>query len=457
MNITRTIILAAFFATACFGFFGLITYQNTEALSTVRQQTVLRTVAETLMDEAQAQEPSIWRSSVWLNQRPTLASGELLALVVDGNNNIVSESRTPPGDSGHPLPISDILSPANNQNSHEQQLNDSDCRYVWVRIPLQGTDLRLVLIHSSFDGGISRLADLYVIPTIVAVLIIIWSLVWVRLSMLRRISYMARQEQLETDLVREQEASRIKSAFLANMSHELRTPLNAIIGFSQMLKNETFGPLGSARNAEYVGIVHDAGTHLSRLIGHVLDLSQVEAGSADLHETEVLPSDMFGECETLVRAQTESRNQTITVSIEQGIGAIMCDRLRLVQVVLNLLSNASKFSPIGSTIRIEASRQSNGDLLLQVIDQGRGIAAEDIAKVLQPFGQAEVSADTARDGTGLGLPLSLALMELHGGTLTINSVPGSGTTVTARIPAERHRPIPSDADTDTPNLRVVNR
>ncbi|MDF1721717.1 MAG: HAMP domain-containing sensor histidine kinase [Minwuia sp.] len=437
MNVTRTIILTAAFAVACFGFFGFITYQNTEALSTVRQQTVLRSITEMVIGDAAGQDSSVWQSSAWLSERPALATGDLLAIVVGADGQIVSESRDTDNKS-HSLPVATILSWDENRKSHEQRINDPGCRWVWVSAPLPGTDKTLVLVHASFDGGISQLADLYIVPTAIAILIIIWSLVWVRLSMLRRVSIMARQEQLEVELVREQEASRIKSAFLANMSHELRTPLNAITGFAQMLRNETFGPLGSAKNTEYVGIIHDSGSHLSRLIGHVLDLSQVESGSADLQESEIIPAELFDECQTLVRGVIESRDQNITCSIGNDIGRVSGDKLRLTQVLVNLLSNAAKFSPRNSTIRLQARLQSNGDLLLQVIDKGRGIAAEDIAKVLQPFGQAEVSADTARDGTGLGLPISLALMELHGGSLTICSQPGLGTTVTARLPANRH-------------------
>ncbi len=454
MDLGRTIFIVAIFATVCFSFFGVIAYQNTEAVSTVRQQSVLLSLADTIIAEIGDAGPASWRSPDWLKDRPTLASPRLQALVLDAQGTVISASNAPWGTDDHLLPIREMLTTT---AAHEQMLSDDGRRLVWVTTPLPDSNSRLMVVHTATDDGLAELIPLYLVPTIIAVLIIIWMLVWVRLSVLRRISIMARQEALETELVREQEASRIKSAFLANMSHELRTPLNAIIGFAQMLRNETFGSLGSDRNAEYVRIIHDAGTHLARLIGHVLDLSQVEAGSTELHETLVEPSELFEECRTLVRAQVESRDQKIMTVIGPTVGQVTCDRLRVVQVVLNLLGNASKFSPNGSTIRLEAALQSNGDLLLQVIDQGRGIAAEDIWKVLQPFGQAEVSAETARDGTGLGLPLSLALMELHGGSLTINSIPGEGTTVTARLPADRHHPAGVTDATDAPLSTAANR
>lgn len=438
MDLRRTILIVAVFATICFSFFGVIAYQNTQAVSTVRQQTILHSLASTIIAEAGNSGSAPSSSPDWLEDHPTLASPRLQAFVLDEKGTIISASNAPGGTDDHLLPLQDMLATA---AAHEQKLSVDGNRFVWVRTPLPDSNSTLMVVHTAFDDGMAELVPLYLVPTIIAVLIIIWMLVWVRLSVLRRISIMARQEALETELVREQEASRIKSAFLANMSHELRTPLNAIIGFAQMLRNETFGSLGSDKNAEYVGIIHDAGTHLSRLIGHVLDLSQVEAGSTDLHETDVQLATLFEECSMLVRAQVQSRNQNVAITIDPAIGLVACDRLRIVQVVLNLLSNASKFSPDGSTIRLEATLQSNGYLLLQVIDRGRGIAAEDIAKVLKPFGQAEVSAETSRDGTGLGLPLSLALMELHGGSLAIKSIPGEGTTVTGRLPAWRHKPI----------------
>lgn len=440
-------------AAVCLGFFGVVTYQNTEAMSTARQQTVLKTLSAALIREAGKSDSEPWESVHWLNSQPLLTSPELFALVVNRDNRIVNRSNALEKP-GHALPVSRFLPPV---ADHEQFLSIHGCRYVWTVAVLPGTEDRLILVHASDDDGTAQLVQYYLVPTIIAVLFIIWALVWVRLSVLRRIRIMARQEQLETELVREQEASRIKSTFLAHMSHELRTPLNAIIGFAQMLRNETFGPLGSKRNVEYVGIIHDAGTHLSRLIGHVLDLSQLEAGSTDLNESETHPTELFEECETLARSLVEARNQQIMTSVSPAIGAVRCDRLRMVQVLLNLLGNASKFSPQGSRIRLEASMQGNGDLLFQVIDRGRGIAADDIAQILKPFGQAEVDAETARDGTGLGLPLSQSLLELHGGSLTINSIPGQGTTVTARLPASRHRPDNAIRGTELPLVGATNR
>ncbi|MDF1730933.1 MAG: HAMP domain-containing sensor histidine kinase [Minwuia sp.] len=459
MNVRRTILFAAILAVAFFGFFGVITYQNTEALSTVRQQTVLHTLSAIILGDAEKAGPDVWESSDWLNSQPILdssgfpASSHLAAFVLNQDGDVINRTHSlAPTD--HPMPVEEILS---SHAGHEQSLTAHGCRYVWTLTALPNSGGSLVLVHASNNNGITELVQLYLVPTIITILMIIWALVWVRLSVLRRIQSMARQEQLETELVREQEASRIKSAFLANMSHELRTPLNAIIGFAQMLRNETFGPLGSARNTEYVQIIHDAGMHLSRLIGHVLDLSQVEAGSTDLHETENRPEELFEECLMLARSQVESRDQKTSIYVDPGIGTIVCDRLRIIQVLLNLLANASKFSPPESSIRLEAGCEANGDLVLQVIDQGRGIHADEIATVLKPFGQAEVNAETARDGTGLGLPLSLALIELHGGSLTIDSVPGKGTKVSARLPASRHRPATPDSETDLLPPHAVNQ
>jgi len=459
LNVKRTILFAAILAVAFFGFFGVITYQNTEALSTVRQQSVLHTLSAIILRDAEKAGPDVWESSDWLNSQPILessdfpASSNLAAFVLNRDGEIVNRSHSP-AKADHPLPVEAFVS---SLARHEQSLTAHGCRYVWIVTALPNSGGSLVLVHASNDNGTAELVQLYFVPTIIAILMIIWALIWVRLSVLRRIRIMARQEKLETELVREQEASRIKSAFLANMSHELRTPLNAIIGFAQMLRNEAFGPLGSTRNTEYVQIIHDAGMHLSRLIGHVLDLAQVEADSTDLHETDNRPEKLFEECLMLARSQVESRDQKASIYVDPAIGMIFCDRLRIIQVLLNLLSNASKFSPPESCIRLEAKCEASGDIVLQVIDRGQGIRADEIATVLKPFGQAEVNAETARDGTGLGLPLSLALMELHGGTLTINSVPGKGTTVTARLPASRHHPATTESEPDMLPPHAVNQ
>jgi PAS domain S-box-containing protein len=232
-------------------------------------------------------------------------------------------------------------------------------------------------------------------------------------------------------------ASRAKSDFLAMMSHELRTPLNAIIGFSEMMLDHIFGDLGDSRHDEYVGAIHGSGKRLLEMINNILDLSKVEAGKLDLRETDIPVAEAVEDCLRLFDSQLESTGLTLSVTGSDDRLHLTADRQMFERILMNLVSNAIKFTPRNGRIEVRMARGREGGLQLAVADTGVGVAKADIETAMSPFGQVESLLTRKHQGTGLGLPLSRILMEKHGGALTFESEEGVGTTVTAHFPAER--------------------
>jgi len=233
-------------------------------------------------------------------------------------------------------------------------------------------------------------------------------------------------------------ANRAKTEFLANMSHELRTPLNAIIGFSQLMTNPTQAN-NPTRVTAYAKDIHTAGEHLLKEVNRILDLAKIEAGRAELHEEWFDPAEAVEIPISFVRPQADGAGQTLVIRMPEGLPQLYADQQYFKQILINLLSNAVKFTPRGGKVTLSAAVASDGWLAVSVSDTGIGIAEEDIWKALVPF--AQVSSDLSRkyEGTGLGLPLSKGFVEMHGGTLKIDSEPGRGTTVTVRFPPDRTR------------------
>jgi signal transduction histidine kinase len=232
-------------------------------------------------------------------------------------------------------------------------------------------------------------------------------------------------------------ANRAKSEFLANISHELRTPLNAVLGFSEIICNEMFGPLGATRYKEFAQDIHDSGMHLLSIINDILDLSRIEAGRLELHDETVSIGELFDAVQRIVRERVENAGLSITVEIPSGLPPIRADQRALKQILLNLLSNAVKFTPAGGRITLQATLEPDGGVAFRVRDTGIGIAAADLPKALEPFGQVDSSLARKYEGAGLGLPISRALVELHRGRFALASEPGIGTTVTFSLPADR--------------------
>jgi signal transduction histidine kinase len=236
-------------------------------------------------------------------------------------------------------------------------------------------------------------------------------------------------------------SNRAKSQFLATMSHELRTPLNSVIGFAELLGVELHGPMGDARYRDYASSIRDSGAHLLALINDVLDFAKIDAGRLELAEEEIDIGELFEASLRMVKSAADEAGLALHKEIAEGeLLRLRGDHRRVKQVLLNLLSNAIKFTPGPGTVTISAGRQG-GRIVITVADTGIGIAADDLHKALEPFGQIDNRLARAYEGTGLGLPLSKQLMALHGGSLRLDSVPGAGTTVTLSFPAERVLPL----------------
>jgi signal transduction histidine kinase len=247
------------------------------------------------------------------------------------------------------------------------------------------------------------------------------------------------REAAQAELIRTREAAesatRAKSEFLAHMSHELRTPLNAVIGFSEAIKLAMFGPLDS-RYSEYGGHILASGKHLLQLVNDVLDLSKLEAGRFELQESELNIETVVRSATRLVTRQAEKTGVRIYVNVAPGIPFILGDSRRLQQAILNLISNAIKFTRRNGEVRISVFENDCG-LAIKVADTGIGIPADQIATAMQPFRQVKRLGSEVTNGTGLGLPIARDLVALHGGTLTLASRVNAGTIATIQLPAGR--------------------
>ncbi len=238
---------------------------------------------------------------------------------------------------------------------------------------------------------------------------------------------------------RAEAASRSKSQFLANMSHELRTPLNAILGFSEIIASGTFAKEPS-KHVEYAELIHKSGHHLLGLINDILDLAKIEAGAFALRESEVDVGRLVDDEANLMMAKAAAGRIVLQVSVSDTIPAVFADERALKQILLNLLSNALKFTPEDGRVTVFAQVAAGAALCFGVEDTGVGIAPEDQARVFEQFGQARHDVVTAEKGTGLGLAIVKGLVEAHGGRLTLESAVGQGTRVTVYLPNDRARP-----------------
>ncbi len=230
-----------------------------------------------------------------------------------------------------------------------------------------------------------------------------------------------------------------KSQFLANMSHELRTPLNCVIGFSDMLKQQYFGPIGDDRYIEYANDISMSGNHLLGVINDILDVSKIELGEFELEEESMEVSDIVDACIIMIEDKARLGNVAIKRVLPDNFPGLFGDERRVKQALLNLVSNAVKFTKPGGYVMIECKLDGDGGINLIVVDTGVGISPSDIERVLQPFGQVADSQTRGYEGTGLGLSIASSLTELHGGKLDIESVVDMGTRVALIYPASRTR------------------
>ncbi|HJW42575.1 MAG TPA: ATP-binding protein [Rhizomicrobium sp.] len=243
-------------------------------------------------------------------------------------------------------------------------------------------------------------------------------------------------------LLEADKANRAKSEFLANMSHELRTPLNAIIGFSDILKKQLFGAIGNDRYIEYVADINNSGHHLLAIINDILDLAKAEAGKLTLQEDDIDLVRCLDDAVRMCRGRAAAGGvELILRNADDEFYACVDERI-IRQIVLNLLTNAIKFTGEGGRVVLSVAIESDRGIMIRVADTGIGISPADIARVIRPFEQVENVLSRTHGGTGLGLPLTAKLTELHGGWLEIESQVARGTTVTVTLPAARLRPAP---------------
>lgn len=236
-------------------------------------------------------------------------------------------------------------------------------------------------------------------------------------------------------------SSRLKSEFIANMSHELRTPLNTVIGFSKLLSEHGRRKLPDAEIVEYAGLIRDAAGHLLLVINDILDMSKIQSGKYALDPRDISIDEVLQACTASLRLSAQDAGIALRSHIPDDLPPVSGDAVKLRQIFTNLISNAIKFTPREGTVSVEASGVTRSHLAIIVRDTGVGMTSEEIAVALTPFGQVDGSRTRWREGTGLGLPIAKALVEMHGGHLEVASAKGVGTEVTVSLPcAEQGSP-----------------
>ena len=246
-----------------------------------------------------------------------------------------------------------------------------------------------------------------------------------------------RQEDLSSQQQRADSANRAKTDFLLTMSHELRTPLNAIMGFSEVMKQQLRGPLGDRRYVDYANDIYDSACHLLAVINSILDISRIEAGRLELDEQAVDIGDEIDKALRQLDEEARGGDVKLLSQIEEDLPLLLGDAHKIQQIVINLAGNAVRYMPDSGTVTVRASRKQDGGIVLSVEDDGAGMSEDDVDRVISPFVRLSNPMVRAQDGTGLGLPLVKALVELHGGQFTLSSEVGKGTTGTAIFPKSR--------------------
>ena len=257
-------------------------------------------------------------------------------------------------------------------------------------------------------------------------------------AVMRDITNWKRAEEELTEARRQAEdASSQKTQFLARVSHEIRTPLNAIIGFSELMLGERFGPIGNQRYKDYLRDINRSGNHVLDLVNDLLDISKIEAGHQELSHEAVPLNDILSEAVAIMQPQANRERVIIRSSLVSGLPDVVADKRSMRQIALNLLSNAVKFTPPGGQVIVSTSYEASGEIVMHVRDTGIGMTASDIEHAMKPFKQLNTMRRTRGDGTGLGLPLTKALVEANRARFAITSTPGEGTIVEVIFPPTR--------------------
>jgi two-component system, cell cycle sensor histidine kinase DivJ len=253
------------------------------------------------------------------------------------------------------------------------------------------------------------------------------------------------EETLREQHIRAESASIAKSRFLANMSHELRTPLNAILGFSELLQSSSMANIPNEKHPEYISLIHTSASHLLDVVNDILDMSKIESGK---YEIVTAPFDLAGivdYCCAMLRGQAEQKNVTITIQDMHELPQVDADQRAIKQILINLVSNAVKFTDTGGRVTVSAHRYGRR-VELCVADNGIGISSDHVSSLGKPYYQADNRCDRKYEGTGLGLSVVFGLVELHGGSVDIKSIKGQGTRVVVKLPivSPETRPVPAD-------------
>jgi two-component system, cell cycle sensor histidine kinase PleC len=250
-------------------------------------------------------------------------------------------------------------------------------------------------------------------------------------------------------------ANKLKSEFIANMSHELRTPLNTIIGFSRLISEHEKRALNPENITEYSGMIQEAARHLLAIINDILEISKIQSGRFNLDIHPIHLDEVMLTCLSFFKVMAEERGVTLIQDISREIPMIQADPIKLKQIVMNLISNAIKFTPDGGRVTLRAGLSDDNQIRIAVRDTGIGMTEGEMAIALLPFGQVDGGKSRLREGTGLGLPIAKALIELHGGEMHIKSVKDQGTEVILLIPfSEPAYPgVVFDTDSETQPVR----
>jgi len=410
IGVATTVVLAILFA---------VYFENAKALSTAREVEVLQSVLE-----SELQDESLCESA---------SRVELGCFIVHpGQPHAISLS-DPDSEAAAQL-IAEIVRRGGAGAVFDQVLELDGYRYVWASMPRPQAHGTAVLFHRESRIRARQIVKLYTTPIVIGVLLIIWMGFWGVLITSRVLRERHLRLHSEAEARHHEEVSQIKSAFLRNMSHEVRTPLDAILGFSEAMR---LGQVCQDKTPEYSALIHESGKHMLRLVENILDISRIEAGDHELHEETFKVDEAIQASIAIISPVITKRGHAVEVEVDLAVTSIHADRLKISQVIINLVTNAAKFSKDAGTIRVLCERLTDGGIQFSITDNGRGIAQKDIEIVMRPFGRLIDNADLTADGTGLGLPLSRMLVELHGGELEIDSEPGVGTTVSFTLPADR--------------------
>ena len=374
--------------------------------------------------------------------------------------------------------VSEVGIIVTDHNGRIVRVNDSFSRtYGWSREELINTDIVSLATpderemarknHEEFiRTGIRSSGELKIIRKNGSIANVLFTTATLELSQKRRFQVttmmditLRKQMEESLRLAKDQAdtANRAKSTFLANMSHELRTPLNAIIGFSEMMIKETFGALGHKKYTEYLGDIHVSARHLLEIINEVLDMSKIEAGRIELDEHEVDIQELIKSVTRMMASRAFGKSLTLKIEIQENLPNLFADQRLVRQVLINLVTNSVKFSSSGGEINIMAAMLADGRMQITVSDKGVGIPKEKIQQAMEPFGQVTDRPENSdHQGTGLGLPLAKAMVELHDGALRLESDIGKGTVVFISFPAyrvvARNEPTPHYTDQNQVHL-----